>query len=87
MFFIRKSKVDEDVEKIRAYTMSPEQLQQEMLKKETERKQHDEAVEGFGFKDVVAMTIAMMSVLLPYVLIVFGTAALVFLYFYLRSGI
>ncbi len=87
MFFIRKSKVDEDVEKIRAYTMSPEQLQQEMLKKEAERKQHDEEVEGFGFKDVVAMTIAMMSVLLPYVLIVFGTAALVFLYFYLRSGI
>lgn len=87
MFFIRKSKVDEDVEKIRAYTMSPEQLQQEMLKKKAERKQHDEAVEGFGFKDVVAMTIAMMSVLLPYVLIVFGTAALVFLYFYLRSGI
>ena len=87
MFFIRKSKVDEDVENIRAYTMSPEQLQQEMLKKEAERKQHDEAVEGFGFKDVVAMTIAMMSVLLPYVLIVFGTAALVFLYFYLRSGI
>ena len=87
MFFIRKNKVDEDVEKIRQYTMSPEQLQKEIQKKEADRKQHDEAVEGFGFKDVVAMTLAIMSILVPYILIVFGSALLVFLYFYLRSGL
>lgn len=87
MFFIHKDKVDEDVQKIREYTLSPEQLQREIEKKEQEKKKHDEAVEGFGFKDVVAMTIAIMSVLLPYMLIVFAVAIAVVLFFYLRSGI
>ncbi len=86
MFFIRKKNVDEDVEKIRQYTLSPEQLAAEIKEKEeakeAEKKHAKEQLEDFTAKDVLAMSIAAFQVLLPYVLLVFGSAAVIFLLFY-----
>lgn len=89
MFFIHRKQVDEDVEKIRQYTLAeadPEKLAQEIRAeqeaKEAERRQHDEAVKDFTAKDVVAMSIAVFQILLPIFLIMFAVAALVVFYFW-----
>jgi uncharacterized membrane protein len=88
MFFVHRKQVDEDVEKIRQYTLAeanPEKLAQEIQAeqkaKEEDRRQHDEAVKDFTAKDVVAMSIAVFQILLPVFLIMFAVAALVVLYF------
>lgn len=89
MFFIHRKQVDEDVEKIRQYTLAeenPEKLAQEIAEeekvKEEDRRQHDEAVKDFTAKDVVAMSIAVFQILLPIFLIMFAVAALVVFYFW-----
>ena len=82
MLFINKKKVDEDVEKIRHYYMSPEQLHQELEQEKKDRDKIKENLEGFGFKDVVAMTIAIIEVLLPYLLAFIGTMVLVYAFFW-----
>ncbi len=82
MLFINKEKVDEDVEKIREYTLSPEQLQESIARKEKEKKEIKEKSEGLTFKDVVAMTIAIIELILPYFLICIATMVAVFLFFW-----
>ncbi len=86
MFFIRKDKLEEDIEKIREYTIPPEQLAREVKEKEerkkVEKKHHQEQLEDFSAKDVFAMTVAILQVLLPYFLLVFGIAVLLFYGYY-----
>ncbi|MBR4162611.1 MAG: hypothetical protein IKR11_03745 [Solobacterium sp.] len=82
MIFLKKEKVDEDVEKIRQYTLTPEQLQQSIAKKEKEKREIKEKSEDITFKDVVAMTIAIIELILPYFLICIATMVLVFLFFW-----
>lgn len=81
MLFIRKEQVDKDVEKLRQSMMSPEQLKREQTRKEAEIKKHQEAVSEFTWKDVLAMSIAIFEILLPYMLVFAGVMALVFLFF------
>lgn len=85
MFFINKDKVDEDVEKIRRYTMSPEKLNEIVAAEEADKKHHDEVVSEFTAKDIIAMSIAVFEIIIPYVLIIFGAMIAVFLLFYLMS--
>ncbi len=90
MLFIRKSKVDEDVEKIRQYTLGSEALKQEMdqeirKKAELDRKRK-EISEEWTWKDVLAMTIAIIQVILPYFIVMFLGMGLVFLYFIWRGS-
>lgn len=84
MIFIRRKKVDEDVEKIRAYTEStldPEGFAKTEQKREKaeekDRRQHDKAVEDFTAKDVFAMSLAVWETIVPIILLAFGAAALI----------
>lgn len=82
MFFINKKKVDEDVEKIRQYSIGSDQLREELEREKKEQDRIKQNLEGFGFKDVVAMTIAIIEVILPFMLVFIGVMVLVYLYFW-----
>ena len=82
MFFLSKEQVDRDVERIRQNTLSPEKLDAELKAKAQEQKRMKENVEDFGWKDVLAMTIAIIQIILPYFLVMISVMVLVFLYFY-----
>ena len=82
MFFLSKEQVDRDVERIRQNTLSPEKLEAELKAKAQEQKRMKENTEDFGWKDVLAMTIAIIQVILPYILVMIAVMVLVFLYFY-----
>ncbi len=82
MFFLRKDQVDRDVEKLRENLMTPYQIAEKEDQKAREKKQYQEAVEGFGWKDVLAMTIAIIEVILPYFLLLVGAMVAVYLFLY-----
>ena len=86
MFFLRKDQVDRDVEKMRESLMTPEQIQKkeerEQKKKEKEKKHADEQLEDFGWKDVVAMTIAILEIIGPYFLLFIGFLVVLWQVFY-----
>ncbi len=87
MFFINKDKVDEDVEKIRQYTLGSEQLQKELKKEAELQKKRNDLAEEWTWKDVLAMTIAIIEVILPYFLVMIAGMVLVFLYFMWRANL
>ncbi len=82
MFFLSKDQVDRDAEKLRQSTLSPEKLNAELEAQARERKRMQENVEDFTWKDVLAMTIAIIQVILPYFVVMISVMVLVFLYFY-----
>ena len=82
MFFLSKDQVDRDVERLRQSTLSPEKLDAELKAKAREQKRIKENTEEFGWKDVLAMTIAIIQIILPYFLVMIAVMVLVFLYFY-----
>ena len=85
MFFIKQDKVDEDVEKIRNYTLSSEHLKEKLQEEAEFSRKQKEVDEQFTWKDVFAMTIAIIQVILPYMLIMFAVMVLTFLFFYWRA--
>ena len=82
MFFLSKDQVDRDVENLRRKTLSPEKLNAELKAQAKEKKRIQENVEDFTWKDVLAMTIAIIQVILPYFMVMISVMVLVFLYFY-----
>ncbi len=82
MFFLSKDQVDRDVEKLRQSTLSPEKLNAELKQQAQEKKRMQENTAEFGWKDVLAMTIAIIQVIVPYFLAMIAVMVLVFLYFY-----
>ena len=82
MFFLSKEQVDRDAERLRQSTLSPEKLDAELKAQAREQKRMKENAEGFGWKDVLAMTIAIIQIILPYFLAMIAVMVLVFLYFY-----
>lgn len=69
MFFIHKDQVDQDVEKIREYTQGPEYLEKKLKKEAEDDRKRKENVSEFTWKDVLAMTIAIIQVILPFLIV------------------
>ncbi len=87
MLFIRKDKVDEDVEKIRQYTLgSTEKLRQEAEEEARLERRRKEISEQWTWKDILAMSIAVIEVILPYFVVMIGGMAIVILYFLWAGG-
>ena len=89
MLFIKKKNVDEDVDKIRQYTysyVSPEQLRKEAEEEARLERKRKEIAEEWTWKDILAMSIAIIEVILPYFLVMIGGMALVILYFLWAGG-
>ena len=82
MLFNSKDRVDRDLEKIREANLTPEQLAKKREKEKAERERHAAQVEGWTWKDTLAMTIAIIQVIVPYFLAMIAVMVLVFLYFY-----
>ena len=76
-------RVEEDLERIRRANLSPEQLEEEE-KREREMREAVRAGEvRVTVKDIVAMTIAIFSLILPY-LAVFAAGIALVLFLFLR---
>lgn len=80
MLFIKKKNVDEDVQKIREYTLGG-QLEEELKEEAKAEARRKEIANEFTWKDVLAMTIAIIEIILPYFLVMIG--GMVFVYFLL----
>ena len=80
MFFINKDRVDSDLEKIKEANLTPEQLEKKRAKEKAEQ------VEGWTWKDTLAMTIAIIQVILPFMLVMAAVMALVFMFFVWMSN-
>ena len=83
MFFINKDRVDSDLEKIKEANLTPEQLEKKRAKEKAEQERLAAQVEGWTWKDTLAMTIAIIQVILPFMLVMAGVMALVFRFFVL----
>ena len=81
MFFINKDRVDSDLEKIKEANLTPEQLEKKRAKEKAEQERLAAQVEGWTWKDTLAMTIAIIEVVLPFMLVFAAVMALVFMFF------
>ena len=81
MFFINKDRVDSDLEKIKEANLTPKQLEKKRAKEKAEQERHAAQVEGWTWKDTLAMTIAIIEVVLPFMLVFAAVMALVFMFF------
>lgn len=66
--FFRHRRVEEDLEKIRRANLPAEKLSQELAEEESARQAARENLEGITAKDILAMIIAVFSLILPYIL-------------------
>jgi len=86
MFFNNRRRLEEDLERIRQANLPPEALEAEeerrRLQKETQEAAGQDKIK-LTAKDVLAMTIAILSIIVPYVLVIFAGIALV-LFLFLR---
>jgi len=82
MFFLGKDRLNEDLENIRKSNLSPEELEKEESAKEAEKRKIQNNLSEFTWKDVVAMTIAIIEVILPYMLAMAAAMAGMFLFIY-----
>ncbi len=81
MLFIKKKNVEEDVQKIREYTLGG-QLEEELKEEAKAEARRKEIASEFTWKDILAMTIAIIEVLLPYFLVMIG--GMMVIYFLLQ---
>ena len=81
MFFINKDRVDSDLEKIKEANLTPKQLEKKRAKEKAEQERLAAQVEGWTWKDTLAMTIAIIEVVLPFMLVFAAVMALVFMFF------
>jgi len=79
MFFSRR--VEEDLEKIRRANLPPEKLKEEEEREQAIRDAMRSGDTRVTAKDVLAMTIAIFSLILPYFLIMGGVIALMLFWF------
>ena len=86
MFFINKDRVDSDLEKIKEANLTPEQLGKKRAKEKAEKERLAAQVEGWTWKDTLAMTIAIIQVILPFMLVMAAVMALVFMFFVWMSN-
>ena len=77
MLFIKKKNVEEDVQKIREYTLGG-QLEEELKEEAKEEARRKEVLSEFTWKDVLAMTIAIIEILLPYFLVMIGGMVVIY---------
>ena len=76
-------RVEEDLERIRKANLPPEVREAEMEKEREAVNALRSSSERLTAKDILAMTIAVLSLVLPYALIIFG-AVILFLLIFLR---
>ena len=86
MFFINKDRVDSDLEKIKEANLTPKQLEKKRAKEKAEQERLAAQVEGWTWKDTLAMTIAIIQVILPFMLVMAAVMALVFMFFVWMSN-
>ena len=78
MPLIRRSRVEEDLERIRRANLPPEALADENAARLADRERIKERVKDVAGKEIFAMVLAALSVILPYV----GVIALILLGFW-----
>ena len=83
MALFNNRRVEEELERIRKANLTPEQMEAE----EANKREMEEAIQSGDIKitakDILAMIIAALSIILPYALIFIGVAILV-LYLFVR---
>ena len=83
MALFNNRRVEEELERIRKANLTPEQMEAE----EANKREMKEAIQSGDIKitakDILAMTIAALSIIIPYALIFVGIAILV-LYLFVR---
>lgn len=82
MLFQRR-RVEEDLERIRRANLPPDQLAAEDAKRRQQEAVGRRNLEGMGPKDILAMVIAVFSLILPYAL---AFALLYYLFFRIFFG-
>ena len=89
MLFNNRKRLEEDLERIRKASLPPEKQKEEEEREEAEKKAIREALNSeeikITAKDVLAMTIAIISLLLPYILVVILAIGLVLLFFFRQA--
>ena len=79
MIFYRKEKMEEDAQNLLNSLLTPEQLKKKIDEEDAKKKEIKEKSEDITAKDVVAMTIAILEIIVPYFLIaIAGMAAVYF---------
>lgn len=81
MIFYRKEKMEEDAQNLVNSLLTPEQLKKKIDRENEEKRKIKEKTDEITAKDVVAMTIAIIEIILPYFLI--AIAGMVAVYFFL----
>jgi hypothetical protein len=79
--FFNNRRVDEELERIRKANLPPEQLEAEEAKEREVKEAFESDDVKITAKDILAMTIAALSILLPYAAIFIGIAILVMFLF------
>ncbi|MCL1831108.1 MAG: hypothetical protein FWG21_06720 [Oscillospiraceae bacterium] len=83
MFPLNSKRVNDDLSKIRRSNLDPEQREKEDLELEEDKKQTKAKLKDLTFKDYIAMVIAVFSIIIPYLLILFAVLFLFVFLFYL----
>lgn len=81
MFLNRKDRLEEDLERIRRANLPQETIEEEDAAQNAEKQRMAQIAKGITIKDFIAMIIAVFSIILPYVLVLFvllGVFALIF---------
>ena len=81
MIFYRKEKMEEDAQNLVNSLLTPEQLKKKIDRENEEKRKIKEKTDEITAKDVIAMTIAIIEIILPYFLI--AIAGMVAVYFFL----
>ncbi len=79
--FFEKHRLEQDLERIRKANLSEGQRLREEEDEQRLQAEINEKTAGVGFKDILAMTIAILSLILPYLIVLFVVAAVVVWYF------
>ena len=89
MLFDNRDRLEEDLERIRKANLPPEKLIEEEEREEAEKRTITEALNSeetkITAKDILAMTIAIISLILPYLLVIFLAIGLVLLFFFRQA--
>jgi len=89
MLFDNRDRLEEDLERIRKANLPPEKQKEKEEREETEKKAITEALNSeetkITAKDILAMTIAIISLILPYLLLIFFAIGLVLLFFFRQA--
>jgi len=82
LFHNNRRRLEEDLERVRKANLPPEALEAEEAQEMEIRRSFESGEIEVTAKDILAMTIAMFSLILPYVLIIVAGMGLVLLWFF-----